>query len=1199
MSDRANRVKALFLAALEKPPAERAVLLDEACAGDNALRQRVEALLRACSEPDSLRQRPAVPAGASVGPAPRGDPEEQTISGATGPAGPESAAAVELPPRYRLDREIARGGMGAVLRGRDTDLGGREIAVKVLLQTHADRAELVQRFVEEAQIAGQLQHPGVAPVYELGRSGDKRPYFTMKLVKGQTLARLLAQRAGPSADRPRLLTVFEAVCQTVAYAHDKGVIHRDLKPSNIMVGNYGEVLVMDWGLAKVLGRDAAEEMTSVVGSVREEDDARQTGPGTALGTPAYMAPEQARGEVERVDERADVFGLGAILCEILTGKPPFAGKSAEAMQRARQADLAGTCTRLDACGADAELVALARACLSAEPDQRPRHAGAVAFAVTAHLESVQERLRQAELAAAEARARAVEQRKRRRLKLALAASLLVTLLLAGGGYGWVRQQRAQRHAALTQAVNEALERAAVLRGTAEAVPLGDLSGWAAAQAEAKRAEDLLAADEADLALRRRVSALRAELEQGRAEAERRAADDRAERRLAADLEAVRAEVAEHWSALRADQAYAEAFRAFGLDVDALEPQQVAAKLAGRPATAEVAAALDHWGTLRRIYLTQRKDVRSWHRLVEVARAADPDPWRNGLRAAFGRPLPEATAALKRQAGNAAALRRQPAASLVLLSSLLHRVGEKEWSAAVLRSAWQRFPGDFWINHELGGSSWTGSRHTRPDEAVRYLTAAVAARPRSSMALNNLGNALSVQGKLNEAAACFHRALALDPKSAVALSNLGGLLAKQGKKDEALACLRRALELDPNLTAAHNNLGLVLRDRGKAVEAIACLRKAIALNPGDSGAHMNLGVSLGQKGKWDEAIACLRTAATLDASNPHTQHNLAVALTGKGLLDEAFACRQKTIALDPKWQVVPWELVHALVRHGNALSRKGNVDEAIACHQKAIVVDATYALAHYNLANALGRKGRLADAVASYRKCLALDPDYPEAHCNLAEALRRQGRLAESLESYRRGHALGSKRSGWSYPSAQWVRETERLALVEKKLLDVLCGQVEPANAAERDEYLHVCRLKGRHEWAARLYARAFAANPKLEVGHRCNAAREAALAVAGKGADNLDDSQRARWRRQALTWLKEALALHRESARTGKPADRAAVHQAMQSWQQDADLVGLRGSEALDKLPAAERRPWQDFWADVASLLRETTQTPVQKEPNR
>src|ERR1700733_5786260 len=151
--------------------------------------------------------------------------------------------------------------MGAVLKGRDADLG-RDLAVKVLLEAHREKPELLRRFVEEAQISGQLQHPGIVPVYELGTFADSRPYFTMKLVKGRTLAALLHERDNPEHDLPRFLGIFEQVCQTVAYAHARGVIHRDLKPSNVMVGSFGEVQVMDWGLAKVLPQGGIADETA-------------------------------------------------------------------------------------------------------------------------------------------------------------------------------------------------------------------------------------------------------------------------------------------------------------------------------------------------------------------------------------------------------------------------------------------------------------------------------------------------------------------------------------------------------------------------------------------------------------------------------------------------------------------------------------------------------------------------------------------------------------------------------------------------------------------------------------------------------------------------------------------------------------------------------------------------------------------------
>jgi serine/threonine-protein kinase len=177
-------------------------------------------------------------ATATIAHTPQGPPrpghQETTLDKAPDPIGPTPPSPGPTA-RYELGDEVARGGMGAVLRARDAALG-RDLAVKVLLDRHHGRPEVLRRFVEEARIGGQLQHPGVVPVYDLGTLPDARPFFAMKLVEGRTLAALLAERPDPSADLPRFLAVFEAVCQAVAYAHARGVIHRDLKPLNVMVG---------------------------------------------------------------------------------------------------------------------------------------------------------------------------------------------------------------------------------------------------------------------------------------------------------------------------------------------------------------------------------------------------------------------------------------------------------------------------------------------------------------------------------------------------------------------------------------------------------------------------------------------------------------------------------------------------------------------------------------------------------------------------------------------------------------------------------------------------------------------------------------------------------------------------------------------------------------------------------------------------
>jgi tetratricopeptide (TPR) repeat protein len=255
---------------------------------------------------------------------------------------------------------------------------------------------------------------------------------------------------------PELLGIFEKVAQALAYAHAKGVIHRDLKPANIMVGAFGEVQVMDWGLAKVLRGgsvcDADRAGESTLGGVYTTKAAESTtaefSPTGVVGTPAYMAPEQARGAGDEVDERADVFGLGGILCAILTGRPPYTGRGRDdVLRKAVSADLADAFARLTASGADDELVQLAKACLAAEKDDRPANAGVVAERMTVYLAGVQQRLRAAELERAAAQARAEEaakkaaaERQARQILLGLSAAVLLVLIagIAGTTWGLVR-----------------------------------------------------------------------------------------------------------------------------------------------------------------------------------------------------------------------------------------------------------------------------------------------------------------------------------------------------------------------------------------------------------------------------------------------------------------------------------------------------------------------------------------------------------------------------------------------------------------------------------------------------------------------------------------------------------------------------------------------------------------------------------------
>ncbi len=267
--------------------------------------------------------------------------------------------------RYAEVRELGRGGMGRVIEAQDRWLG-RKVAVKHLLAKHD--ATLRRRFEQEALITAQLDHPGIPTIYERSARDDSH-WYTMRLVEGETLSALL-KRAPRYEDRLMYLPVLAAVAQTLAHAHEKGVIHRDIKPDNVIVGSHGQAVLLDWGIAKVRG------LTEKNGEPERVEQGAQgmTLHGSILGTPAYMAPEQARGDIAAIDERCDVFALGAMLFHILTGRPPYQGASVtDVLAQARD----GQAPDIDQLAPQASPILrdLVRSSMQTDPTARPANAG--------------------------------------------------------------------------------------------------------------------------------------------------------------------------------------------------------------------------------------------------------------------------------------------------------------------------------------------------------------------------------------------------------------------------------------------------------------------------------------------------------------------------------------------------------------------------------------------------------------------------------------------------------------------------------------------------------------------------------------------------------------------------------------------------------------------------------------------------------
>ena len=672
----------------------------------------------------------------------------------------EAAAA---PPGYELLEEVGRGGMGVVYRARDLALN-RNVAVKFLQSHYPAGSAAARRFVEEAQITGQLQHPGIPPVHQVGQLPDGRPFLVMKLIKGRTLGDLLKERPNPADDRGRFLAAFEQICQAVGYAHAHQVIHRDIKPANVMVGNFGEVQVMDWGLAKPLtdvesaAAQAIEdlEISTAIGTVR--DLATQTG--IMLGTPSYMPPEQAGGEIGKIDKRSDVFALGGVLCVILTGKPPYVGEDAESVRlQAIRGQLANAHERLDACGADPELVALARRCLSVEPDRRPTNADEVAAAVAGLRSAAEERARDAQLQ----RLQATEQRKRARVQLALAATIAL-LLLAGGGFAWWQDRQAvHRRDQLARngdAVGTLLDQA-VAALEADATELAEI---AVGQAETRSREggaDHLAARlaqcRADLAVLRRLYAI----------------DDLL------------------WSddgyqgTDKALQEWPNVFASYGIIEGSTSPEEAAQRINHSFVKERLLCALDQW-----LAASGSTSV------LAMIKAADPDAFRDQVREALAAREPIRVAQL---AAQPVALDQPPRFALIL--------GEHAAVPAKRRK------------QLLVSATFRGGGLLTFRTLISHLM-----EPGIASAHIILGNALAKNNEWDQAIAAFKKAIELDPEDAEFHISLADALAQMGDVKGAAAALKEAIKIDPDDVQAHGAFAWLLatgpdevRDAGNALK----------------------------------------------------------------------------------------------------------------------------------------------------------------------------------------------------------------------------------------------------------------------------------------------------------------------------------------------------------------------------------------------
>jgi superkiller protein 3 len=727
---------------------------------------------------------------------------------------------------------------------------------------------------------------------------------------------------------------------------------------------------------------------------------------------------------------------------------------------------------------------------------------------------------------------------------------------------------------------------------------------------------------------------------GPAALRRRAEQIRLDLNLMNQLARIRLEVA-----LKADPSYRDAFRAYGLDVEALDPDEAAQLIRASVVKEELVLGLDNWVRARRLKGIVMGEPPGWQRLLAIARKADPDPWRDQLREAL---LREDRTTLANLARDPAVMARPPA-SVFLLANVLDMTSEVRLAAKVLRQVQARHPNDPWINLSLGGYL---KKLGQPVDALRFFTAFLAILPQYAGAHHIVGEALAELGARDEAIAAFKEAIRLEPNYVDAHIQLGNALTDKGAADEAIAAYNEAIRLKPGEALAHFNLARSLTQKGALDKAIAACQKAIDLKPGWAEAYHNLGLALKAKGALDDAVTAYKKAIDRKPEFAEAHLSLGSALSGKGALDDAMAAYNEAIRLKPDFALAYYNL-------GSALRDKGRLDDAIAVCKKAIGLKPDFVEAHINLGINFGKKGALDDAVAAFRKAIEFKPHHANAHRNLGHALMRKGdwqgaiaaskkaidygvkdagtyndlgiglaetgaldeaitawqeairlqpddaevlgnlghalelkgKFAEALTTLRRGRELASKNPRLLNQFNRWIQECERLVDLDGRLPAVLRGESVPASASERLEFAGLCNRKHLNVAGARFYQEAFAERPELAEdmpkGHRYNAACLAALAGCARGDDaaGLDADQRAGWRRQALEWLRADLAHWAKQVASPSPQARLAVQKRLQHWQRDRDLSGLRGEAALAALPEPERNAWGTVWADVENTL--------------
>ncbi len=1035
--------------------------------------------------------------------------------------------------RYQIDPDARKqllgwGGLNSIHRATDTLSGfDRPLAIKIPLARLVNDRGVCEYLRREARITARLQHPNIVPVYEAGDYQGRCPFFSMKVVEGSTLLARLAARTRPSEGLQDLLGAFRQVCGAVAYAHSSRVIHGDLKPDNVMVGRFGEVQVMDWGFARELG-DRVEEVPSRIRSLLRASC--RVGTGSVFGTEAYMSPEQAEPNAHAYSDKTDVFGLGGILCHILTGCPVYVGLPMDELRAlAKRGDTGDAVARLQKSEADSELIRLAEACLAVDPAKRPT-AAAVESGVKAHLERIQE-----------ARVRA-----ERRAKWAVFAVLLLTLVSGAlGSLIYWQHARQKEDARKQEEERQTSTRAAeVAAAVAEMYRELDRDQFGPAAAALRQARGRLGLDPPT-------------------ELANAVADAQKHYTVAVTLDEIRQEsaVLPFFPNLSQNQIlarYAEQFALLGCSPDLADAGE---RIRMSPIRLHLIAALDSWALAARKLPEQMQ-------ILAVALKAEPDPvWGDRFRNPAIRADPQGLLALVNEIG-------VEKLTLSQLASVLELCGNTMKQSEIMRFlgvAEARRPSEFWV-HLISAVTLSQTNHfdieqnrTAWGAARMHARVVVALRPESPFALAFAAKLALRSGDAQELEWYVERLERHSYAGWLKYHVLAMAAVKRQDYQKALGYIDQAIALNPDVNEKIVRVEILLF-LGNIQAAIAESEIIIDAHPELSNAWAYKGNLLLVTKRFDEAEHHFRQALKLDQSNGIAWTGFATGLGLQGRFLDAEACLRKA-GSDGAQINVQANMVSALI-----MAERGNYDDAIRILNQIERTLPNWE-ADFVSANVLLNAGRIDEARVSLDRFRNRTKDLPVIRSSLAgldnfhlwEMYFHLNNFGKAERSTREKLPVGLENA----PRILTSQPSIVLGYAD-------CWLVLRFNHTAARCY--ELGLPGNSEHGSKSYAMLLGTN-------RFRAARAATQVWVGNGRDvfRATDEERNRFRKLALNWVKEevddaqrAVANNTDLVPANKNLHRLVMHR---------DLDPLRNPLLIREMPEEDQKLAKETWARVDKLL--------------